>query len=77
MTLAEKAVLMGNKNTVTDGAVAALMARAAVISAVYNVKINLNAITDEELKTEMRHQADEIVKEAEEKEKVILSKIDL
>jgi formiminotetrahydrofolate cyclodeaminase len=75
--LAEKAVKMGNKNTVTDGAVAALMARAAVISAVLNVKINLGSITDEEFKSDMKHQAEALEKAAKEKEKNILSKLEL
>ncbi len=41
-------VLKGNSNAVTDGAVAAMMARTAVLSALYNVKINLSSIKDEE-----------------------------
>ncbi|MCD5410915.1 MAG: cyclodeaminase/cyclohydrolase family protein, partial [Clostridiales bacterium] len=34
----------GNKNAITDAAVAAMMARTAVLSALYNVKINLSSI---------------------------------
>jgi formiminotetrahydrofolate cyclodeaminase len=36
----------GNPNTVTDGAVGALMARSAALGALLNVKINLGSITD-------------------------------
>ena len=39
---------LGNPAVITDAAVAALMARAAVRSAVYNVKINLNLISDQD-----------------------------
>lgn len=41
-------VLKGNSNAVTDGAVAAMMARTAVLSALYNVKINLSSINDQD-----------------------------
>ena len=46
MEIIEKVVEKGNKNAVTDGAVAAMMARTAVLSALYNVKINLGSIKD-------------------------------
>lgn len=42
----EAIVLRGNSNAVTDGAVAAMMTRAAVIGAIYNVRINLGSIKD-------------------------------
>ncbi len=41
-------VLKGNANAVTDGAVAAMMARTGVLSALYNVKINLASINDQD-----------------------------
>ena len=44
--LAGKAVKQGNKNAVTDAAVAVMMARTAALSALYNVKINLASIKD-------------------------------
>lgn len=45
--LIEPIVLRGNSNAVTDGAVAAMMARAAVLGAIYNVRINLGSIKDQ------------------------------
>ena len=45
--LIEVVVEKGNKNAVTDGLVAAMMARTAIKSALYNVKINLGSIKDE------------------------------
>lgn len=46
MEVIEEVVIKGNQNAVTDGAVAAMMARTAVLSALYNVKINLGSIQD-------------------------------
>ncbi len=46
--LAEEAAELGNPAVVTDAAIAALMSRAAVRSAVYNVKINLNLLRDKD-----------------------------
>jgi len=46
LAMAEKAVTRGNPNTVTDAAVAALLARSAGLAALYNVKINLASIKD-------------------------------
>ncbi len=46
LELAATAVAGGNPNTVTDGAVGALMARSAALGALLNVKVNLGAIGD-------------------------------
>jgi formiminotetrahydrofolate cyclodeaminase len=63
--LAGKAVKQGNKNAVTDAAVAVMMARTAALSALYNVKINLASIKDtdfvEEIREEIKHMESEIV----------------
>lgn len=42
----EVVVTKGNQNAVTDGLVATMMARTAILSALYNVKINLTGIQD-------------------------------
>ena len=44
MELAGKTVASGNKNAITDGAVSVMMAKTAILSALYNVKINLKTI---------------------------------
>jgi methenyltetrahydrofolate cyclohydrolase len=44
--LAKIVVLKGNKNAITDGAVAAMLARTAALGAIYNVSINLTSIKD-------------------------------
>ncbi len=56
--LAEAAVRSGNKNAVTDGLVAAMMARTAVLGALLNVKINLGSIRDECFVSELRQTCD-------------------
>ena len=75
--LAEKVVKRGNKNAVTDGAVAAMMARTAVLSALYNVKINLGSIKDNSLVDEVSKQVKYLEAEIEGKEKEVLSKVNL
>lgn len=77
MALAEKAVSEGNKNAVTDAAVAAMTARTAVLSASYNVKINLASITDFSFVEKTRKRVQEIEFEAEDKEKAIRQLLDL
>lgn len=47
LNLAEIVVQKGNSNAITDGIVAAMTARTAILSALYNVKINLGSIVDE------------------------------
>jgi formiminotetrahydrofolate cyclodeaminase len=46
MALAERTVALGNLNAISDGASAAAMARAALASAGYNVRINLAGLAD-------------------------------
>jgi formiminotetrahydrofolate cyclodeaminase len=77
LELAGRALKKGNENAVTDGAVAVMMARTAVLSALYNVKINLVSVTDEAFVNEIETRIDAIGNEAEKKEKEILSSIDL
>ena len=75
--LAGKVVKQGNKNAVTDAAVAVMMARTAVLSALYNVKINLASIKDtnfvEEIREEIKHMESEIVN----REREILSDVSI
>lgn len=48
LELADRLVVIGNPGVITDGAVSALLARAALRSASYNVLINLGLTKDEE-----------------------------
>ena len=54
MELIELAVSKGNKNTVSDGLVAALLCRGAVLGAILNVRINLDSIKDEAYVADLR-----------------------
>lgn len=49
MALAERVVALGNLNTVSDGASAAAMARAALTSAGYNVRINIASLANKSM----------------------------
>ncbi len=71
LEMAGTVVIKGNKNAVTDGMVAAMMARTAVLSALYNVKINLASIKDNAFVNEVSKQVRELETEIETKEKEI------
>jgi glutamate formiminotransferase/formiminotetrahydrofolate cyclodeaminase len=51
--------------SITDAGVGALMARAGLLGAVYNVRINLPSITDEAWVSEQRSTLDDLVREGE------------
>lgn len=62
--LAEAAVQRGNKNAVSDGLIAAMLARTAVLSALLNVKINLGSMKDESMAKELAEQTVRLEEEA-------------
>lgn len=69
----EAVVKNGNSNSVTDGLVAAMMARTAVLSAVLNIRINLASIKDDEFVKTLKGKADTLEEKAVEYEERILS----
>ncbi len=75
--LAGNIVRDGNKNAITDGAVAAMMARTASLSALYNVKINLSSIKDEAFVNEISDQVRDMEIKIQKLEQGILAEIDL
>lgn len=77
MDLAEVVVEKGNPNAVTDGAVAAMMSRTAVLSALLNVKINLGSIKDEAFVTELTEKVAALETKAVEREVEVLAKVKL
>jgi len=77
MELAGKAVAKGNKNAITDGAVAIMMAKTAVLSAIYNVKINLRTIKDKAFIAKISKQVKQLEANALDREKELLSNVDL
>lgn len=74
MNLAEKVVDNGNKNAVTDGLVAAMMSRTAVLSALLNTKINLASIKDEEFVERMTSNVKDLEEKVKAYEVKVLSK---
>ncbi|MHC4268435.1 MAG: cyclodeaminase/cyclohydrolase family protein [Planctomycetota bacterium] len=77
MELAGKMVTKGNKNTITDGAIGVMMAKTAVLSALYNVKINLKTIKDKAFIDEISKLVKELETNAHCREKELLSNVDL
>lgn len=77
LPLAELAVTRGNTNAVTDGLVATMMARSAVLGALFNVKINLSSIHDEEFVAGMKGRVAELEQEALAGEKKIFGQTEL
>ena len=73
MPYAEVMVTKGNKTAVTDALVATMMARTAVLGALFNVKINLESITDEAFVEETAKEVAVIEKNALAYEKKILA----
>ena len=79
LKIGEKALavlLLAAEAVITDAAVAALMARAAVRSAVYNVKINLNLISDQDYCSVLVERIAALEQEALSAEKNILEHTD-
>jgi len=77
MELAGKSVTKGNKNAITDGIVAIMMAKTAVLSALYNTKINLSSIKDKAFIGKISKQVKDLETNALSREKVLLSNVDL
>ena len=73
--LAGRAIDSGNKNAVTDGVVAAMNARTAALAALYNVKINLVSIEDDEFVKELTRKINNLEQQAKSKEQAILTSI--
>jgi methenyltetrahydrofolate cyclohydrolase len=73
MDLAAQAVALGNPNAVTDGLVGVMLARSATLGALYNVKINLTAITDTAFVEKHRNKVERLERDVIEKEQKILA----
>jgi len=66
----------GNPNSVTDAGVGALAARAAVIGAGMNVKINASSLTDHSVAEKLIAEANELVAKANAKEAEITAMVE-
>lgn len=74
MPLAEAVVEKGNPNAVTDGLVGCMMVRTAVLSALFNVKINLASIKDSVYVNKTRCRVNDIEAKTIDYERKILAK---
>jgi glutamate formiminotransferase/formiminotetrahydrofolate cyclodeaminase len=73
MRLAAVAAEKGNKNAITDAGTASLLAVAAISSAGANVRINLQSLTDDEVRAKILHQLEKIETETRKLDKQIRS----
>jgi len=74
LELAGRAIRLGNKNAASDGAVAAMNARTAVLGAVFNVRINLASIKDDQLAKKLTVEIKRLENRVAGMEKEILSR---
>ncbi|MEO1784193.1 cyclodeaminase/cyclohydrolase family protein [Thermodesulfobium sp. 4217-1] len=77
MDIIKVVVEKGNKNAITDAAVATMLARTAVLAALYNVKINLSTIKDTQFVDNVAQEVSKLERDVKLKEEEILSKITL
>lgn len=63
LPIADAMVTKGNATAVTDALVSTMMARTAVLGALFNVRINLESIKDEAFVTSIAKEADELEKQ--------------
>lgn len=68
----EEVVSNGNQNAVTDGCIAMMSARNAIIGALFNVRINLTSIKDEQFVADMTAEADRLEREVIEREAKVI-----
>ena len=76
LQLAQRIVCIGNPGVITDGACSALLARAALRCAEYNVRINLGLTKDEEYNRQVKAELNFLLKTAEELEQEALAVTD-
>lgn len=72
LTVAEK----GNKNAITDAGVAALFAESAVRGALFNVKINMLSIKNEEVKENFTNDLEEMQAQLNSKREAIIKVVE-
>ena len=76
MKLAERIAVIGNQGAITDAACSAILGRAAMRSAIYNVVVNLKLIKDEAYNEAMYAKMESMQLEAEALEKKTLTTTD-
>ena len=76
LQVAHRLVIIGNPGVITDGACSALLARAALRCAEYNVRINLGLTKDEAYNEQVAAELEKLLKTAEELEEQALAATD-
>lgn len=76
MAIIAQVIEKGNRNALSDGLAGVLVIRAAVRAALYNVRINLQSISDPIFVTEARTAVNGMEAEIEEEEKRILAMVE-
>ena len=66
----------GNPNSVSDAGVGALAARAAVLGAGLNVKINASSLKDRAMADKLTAEADEMIERANKEERIIIEMVE-
>ena len=66
----------GNPNSVSDAGVGALAARAAVLGAGLNVKINASSLKDRAMADKLTAEADEMIERANKEERTIIEMVE-
>lgn len=69
----EAVVIRGNQNAITDGCVAMMCARVAIVGALFNVRINLTGLKDQAFVAEMQKEADVLEADVMAREKEIIA----
>ena len=75
--LAGQAIRRGNKNAASDGAVAVMNARTAALAAIYNVRINLGSIHDENFVKKLTAEVDQLHEAVVKKENETLAHVSI
>jgi methenyltetrahydrofolate cyclohydrolase len=75
LKLCRKAVEEGNPNAITDGAVGALLADAALHGGVFNVLVNLSGLDDAETVKKMKRELSRLELEGEKTKEKILARV--
>lgn len=66
----------GNKNAITDAGVAALFAESAIRGALFNVKINMLSIKDEEVKQKFTNDMEEMLTQLASKREAVIKVVE-
>lgn len=73
LDMIDAVVARGNQNAVTDGCVAMMCARCAIVGALFNVRINLTSLKDRDFAAKLSQEADKMEEEVNRREKNVIA----